>query len=361
MKILLTGTHFTVAQAVIEEFRAYPKVELVYVGRATTLEGDPTPSQESLELPKLGVKFLPITAGRLQRSFTLYTIPSLLKIPIGFIQALWIVYKEKPDVVLSFGGYVSLPVVLSAWLFSIPIIIHVQTLVTPLASKLSSPMTDKIAVSFDTDYDFDQVKIVLTGNPLRKHVTKISFPHSMWESKPKVPTILITGGNQGSHVINLAVEEILEEFKKVAHVIHQTGDSKFKDYERLENLQDDNYQVFKFIPNMGDVMKKTDLVIGRAGINTLAELAYLGIPTLVIPIPYLFADEQNKNARYFEKLGLVKILPQSRLSGKSLLENIEEMLKNLENLKIEAKNAKSVIIPNAAKKLALETVVLASR
>ena len=102
MKILLTGTHFTTTVATIEEFKKYPKVELVYVGRRTTREGDSSRSVESTELPKLGVKFIPIIAGRLQISFTIYTISSLLKIPIGFIQAFFIILQEKPDVILSF-------------------------------------------------------------------------------------------------------------------------------------------------------------------------------------------------------------------------------------------------------------------
>lgn len=354
MKILLTGTHFTVAQATIEEFKEYPKVELVYVGRATTREGDSTTSQESTELPKLGVKFIPIIAGRLQRAFTLYTIPSLLKIPIGFSQALWIVYREKPDVVLSFGGYVSLPVVLAAWLFSIPVIIHVQTLVTPLASKLSSSFADKIAVSFDTDYDFDKDKIILTGNPVRREIAQcVPGRHA-----GKLPTILITGGNQGSHVINRAIEDCLDDLVKIANVIHQTGDSKFGDFERLESKQNDNYKVYKWIPNMGQILGNVDLVVGRSGINTLTELAYLGIPALVIPIPYLYQDEQNKNAKFFANLGSVKILPQSKLSGRTLVEDVGEMLKNLSKLKIHAKRAKAVIIEDAAKKLALETILL---
>lgn len=358
MKVLLTGTHFTTAVATIEEFRAYPKVELVYIGRKTTREGDSTLSQESIELPKMGVKFIPIIAGRLQRSFSIYTFSSLLKIPVGFLQGFWIVWKERPDVILSFGGYLAVPVVFASWLLSIPIIIHEQTLVTGLANKISSFFAEKIAISFESDYSFDKDKIVLTGNPLRREILESKSARG----SKNLPTVLITGGNQGSHVINKAVEECLGKLIRLANVIHQTGDSKFGDFERLVSRQNDNYKVAKWI-DMGKVLREADLVVGRAGINTLTETAFLGIPTLVIPIAYLYKDEQNVNARYFEKLGLVKILPQSKLSGNSLLLNIKKMLENLETLKNEAhglisKNAKSVIIPDAAKKLALETIIL---
>ena len=356
MKVLLTGTHFTTALATIEEFKNYPKVELVYVGRKTTREGDKTLSQESLELPKMGVKFIPIIAGRLQRSFTIYTIPSLLKIPIGFIQAFWILIQEKPDVTLSFGGYVSVPLVFWSWLLSIPVIIHEQTLVTGLANKISSFFADKIAVSFPVDNNFPKEKVILTGNPLRKEILEIRLQPSRLPHK--LPTILVTGGNQGSHIINLAMENCLDKLIKVAKVIHQTGDSKLEDFERLEVRQNESYQIFKWIPDMGKVLKNVDLIIGRAGINILIEAAYLGIPVLAIPIPYLYGDEQNKNANFFEKLRLVRILPQSKLSGKTLLANIKSCLNDLNHFHQDAKNAKSVIIPDAAKKLALETIDL---
>src|SRR5687768_5813930 len=114
MKIALTGAHFTPAHAVIEELKTYEDVEIIYLGRNHTMEGDKTPSAESKILPSLGITFIPLTAGRVQRQFSRYTIPALLKIPLGFIQALYFIAKEHPDVVLSFAGYVAVPVVLAA-------------------------------------------------------------------------------------------------------------------------------------------------------------------------------------------------------------------------------------------------------
>lgn len=353
MKILVTGAHFTPAVAVLEEIKKYPNVQVVYVGRKTTLEGDRTASVESQIFPSLGVKFIPIVTGRLQRAFTIYTIPSLLKIPIGFLQALLIILSEKPDVILSFGGYVAVPLVITGWLLSVPVIVHEQTLVSGLANKISSWFAEKIALSFpDTT---GEEKVILTGNPIRQIIKNTQTKKSRG-----LPVILITGGNQGSHAINLAVEESLGQLIKITSVVHVTGDNKYKDFERLKSRQTNNYQVKKWIDKeWGEVLSKADLVISRAGINTLSELAYLEKPALVVPIPYLYGDEQNKNAKFFAKLGLAKILPQSQLSGDNLLKNITSMLKDLPNLKEKAKDAKKVIIPDAAKRLALETVLLA--
>lgn len=356
MKILITGAHFTPAAATIEELKKYKDCRIVYVGRGTTREGDPSPSIESQVLPKMGVKFIPIITGRLQRPLSLHTIPSLLKIPIGFIQAFYIILVEKPDVILSFGGYVAVPLVIAGWFLSVPIIIHEQSLVSGLTNKISSAFADKIAVSFKGEDQFNK-PTVLTGNPLRASI--LESANLRYPRKEKLPTILITGGNQGSHLINISVEACLAKLKKIACIIHITGDSKFKDFERLEKLQDNNYSVKKWIDGeYGAILQKVDLVVSRAGINTLTELAYLGKPALVVPIPYLFADEQSVNAKFFENLGLVKILPQSKLSGKSLLENIKFMLSDIRNLNKQAKGVKTIIIPDAAKRLALETMLL---
>ena len=354
-KILITGAHFTPAVAIIEELKKHKGVDIVYIGRNTTREGDSSPSVESQVLPKLGVKFIPIIAGRLQKGFSAYTIPSLLKIPIGFLQALYFVLKEKPNIILSFGGYVAVPTVAVGWLLSIPIIIHEQTLVFGLASQISSFFADKIVLSFNDDSRINE-KTIVTGNPLRLMITQTQKR----VKKNQKPTILITGGNQGSHTINENVEKCLDKLTKLAAIIHISGDNKFKDFERLEKLQNEDYTVRKWIgEEYGRVLSKVDLVVSRAGINTLSELAYLGIPALVIPIPYLYKDEQNKNARFFEDLGLVKTLPQSKLSPKSLLLNLRVMLKDLDNLKKSAKEAKKVINIDAAKKVALETLLLA--
>lgn len=339
MKILVTGAHFTPALATIEELKKNYQLEVVYVGRKTTLEGDDTPSVESQILPKLGVKFIPLQTARWQ-------ITSLLKISIGFMQALCILLKEKPDIVLSFGGYVALPAVFAAWLLSIPIIIHEQGLNLGLANKLSSLFASKIAVSFPQDSS--NPKIVLTGNPS----IKPAHPKHMQGGRQ----IVITGGNQGAHVINVAVEECLDKLTKLAKVIHQTGDSKFGDFARLKQKKNKNYRVEKFIhQGWEDLLAESDLVVCRAGINTLSELAFLGKPALVIPIAG--HKEQNLNARYFESLGLAKILPQSRLSGESLFKTVKQMLDNKIKLK---QKAKSVILPDGAKRLVLETVLLKS-
>lgn len=375
MKILITGSHFTPAQATIEELQRNPNIKIVYLGRKYTREGDKSLSVESQILPKLGVKFIPIITGRLQRVFTAYTIPSLLKIPVGLFQSFYFLIKEQPDVVLSFGGYVAVPTVFSAWLLSIPVIIHEQTLVSGLANTISSYFADKIAVSFERKYGFNKTKTILTGNPLRKEIFNKANKYQSEEirkvvnvaKQEKLPLILITGGNQGSHIINETVCEILDNLTNQAVVIHQTGDSKFSDLEKLQlkqkNLKNpQRYFADKWLgEDFGLILHEADLAVSRAGVNTLVELAYCGVPALLIPIPYLYKNEQVENARFFENLGLTKTLPQSQLTPKTLLEKINDMLKSLKTLKDQARNSRSIIISDAASRLALETMLLAKK
>lgn len=363
MKVLVTGTHFTPAVATIKELKKFKGTEVTYVGRKTTQEGDSASSIESQVLPSMGVKFIPIITGRLQRDFTIYTIPSLLKIPIGFFQSFLIILSEKPDVLLSFGGYVAVPLVIVSWLLSIPIIVHEQTLVTGLANRISAFFADKIAVSFK-DSQFRGEKVLFTGNPVRREIIEASIGVERIHPKVGLPTVLIMGGNQGSHIINLAVEGCLERLLQVARVYHQTGDSKFRDFERLEEAGkskgwEERYTVRKWIgKDYPEILQEADLVVSRAGINTLSELALLGKPALLVPIPN---REQRKNAKYFENLKLTKTLPQSEVSGETLLQNIKHMLKNINSLKEKAKGVKKIITPDAAKKLALETILLVKK
>ncbi len=354
MKILVTGSHFTPAQATIEQLQNRFQAEVIYVGRASTREGDNTPSLESQVLPKLGVRFIPITAGRLQRTLTIHTIPSLLKIPVGFFQALQILTNNKPDVVLSFGGYVAVPVVICAWLLSIPVIIHEQTLVTGLANKISSLFAKKIAVSFkDTKFNFPKNKMIVTGNPLRSEIIGAK------PKKYKLPVILITTGNQGSHVINQTVGQAIGSLTEEFTVIHQTGESSFKDYEVLDKIKDslkfgDRYILHKYLSakEMGEAMSSAFLAVVRAGANTLIELAYLQTPAVIIPIKDHY--EQSINAKYFEQKGLGVCLLQKDLTADNLLKVIKGLKLKNPNLN----NPDLFASRDAAARLALETVLL---
>jgi len=351
-KIVITGGVLTPALAVIDELTRRGGWEIYYLGRKYTMEGGKTISVESIIIPERGVNFIPFSPGRLQRRFTRHTVPSLLRVPLGFFQAFWLVRKIKPEVILSFGGYVSVPVVMAGWLLRVPILTHEQTVVFGLASKINTFFAKKVAVSFPQSLaHFSKSKGVLTGNPIRKEVFKVQEPAFKIESS--LPLIYVTGGNQGSHVINISLLEILPKLLEKYMIIHQSGD---RDYESLNQQSRKNYFLVPFIDSqdIGWVLNKASLVVSRAGANTVCELAALGKPSLFIPIPWAYMDEQTKNAQMLVETGTAEILSQEKLSGNSLFEAINSMIGKLDTYQSHSEEAKKLVVYDASKKLVEE-------
>lgn len=329
-RIFITGGHFTPAKAVIDKLRQKEDWEIFYLGRRYAMEADKAPALEYQELSGLSyLRYLSITTGRLQRKFFVnvgQSLKSLLKIPLGFLQAFWWLLKYRPGVVLSFGGYVAVPVAIGAWFLGIPVLTHEQTFSLGLANRIIRLFAKK----------------VLMGNPLREEFFQV-------KSRP-TNLIFVTGGNQGAHAINLAVEEIVAELSKKYEIIHQTGDSSYRDFERLVKKQNQNYTVRKFLNSreMARTLARAKLVISRSGANTITELAYLGKPAILIPIPWSEGSEQEKNAQSLVDLGMAELLPQEGLCGKSLSKMVEKMTDSYDVYQAKALEAKQIVIPNAA-------------
>lgn len=364
MKIVVTGSHFTPAQAVIEKLQQVEDIEIIYFGRKYARDDDKALSAESKVLPKLGIKFIPIIAGKFNRFFSLQSLVSLFKTPIGFIQSFYYLLKEQPDLILSFGGFTGMPVVVCGWFLSVPSIIHEQGLKMGLSNSISSLFAYKVAVSFE-DFKspfFTRDKIIVTGNPVRSEMLDenispdIEIKNFIDKAKNK-PLILITAGNQGSHKINLMAEDKLSELTKEYALIHQTGESKYDDFSNLKKNASENYLVKKWIAgrDLSYILENADLVVCRGGINTLTELALKSTPALIIPIPV--GSEQKENADYFSKLSLGEVLEDKTLTPDLFLGKIKQMLKRKAALKNSARNAKDAVIPGAAEKLVQEVLL----
>jgi len=362
-KIVITGGHLTPSLLVIKELQKRGNWQIFYLGRKYTTEGSRASSMESKMIPKVGAKFLPLTTGRLQQKFTRYTISAFLRIPFGFLQSFYYLLKIRPKVVLSFGSYVSVPVVFSAWLLGIPIMMHQQTLVKGKADKINSRFAKKIAISWEISLsDFPKGKTVLTGNPLRQDIFRVK--NDVWNSfgfEKDLPLILVTGGNQGSHFINMAVKGCLKKLLENYNILHQTGSvSNFRDFEKLKEIRKKlpsnlrkRYQIKEYFDGdeWGTVLNKADLVICRAGINTLTEMLALEKRLLIIPIPWLFNNEQVKNAKMLKKVGLAEILDQDDLNPENIYKMIKKMMKNINNYRLDRNERKRILISNATKKI----------
>ncbi|HWA51941.1 MAG TPA: UDP-N-acetylglucosamine--N-acetylmuramyl-(pentapeptide) pyrophosphoryl-undecaprenol N-acetylglucosamine transferase [Patescibacteria group bacterium] len=338
--ILITGGHAaTTAIPVIEKLqKEYSGYNLFWVGPKSAVEGKFVPTLASEVMPKLGVKFIPITTGRLQRKFTIWTIPSLLKIPIGILQSFKILFDIKPKIILSFGGYASVPVCFAGFVLGIPVFVHEQTVAVGLANKISSSFAKKIFIAREESkqslHDCLGKKIFLVGNPISSEILKIPAKTKISKS----PTLYITGGSSGAQRINNAVSEILYELLKNYKVIHQTGKL---DYQKFENLKNEfptdlkkNYEVYAFLDpkNVSNIFEKSDLIISRAGANTISEIAITGRPAIIIPIPWTSYNEQFKNAQMLEKSGQAIVLEEKYLTGQNLLNKINLVIKNWKSM-----------------------------
>ena len=265
MKIIVVGGHLSPALGVIDALSENDSV--VFIGRKYALEGDKAPSLEYGEITQRNIPFKSLTTARIQRKITSKTFPSLAKLPIGLYQAVTYLREENPDVVLSFGGYLSIPVGYAAKMLGIPLVIHEQTLQAGFANKVLGKIADKVCISWETSSQFfPKNKVVVTGNPLK--VFKVEyFPFSFKKSDTSMPLIYITGGSTGSHAINELVRDSLGELLAKFRIIHQTGDSRqFKDYDKLCKKRDElppelqnRYIVEKFISStsVGRVDRKS--------------------------------------------------------------------------------------------------------
>lgn len=363
MRIVLIGGHLSPLLSVLQELKKQKEIEMLVIGRKYALEGDKALSLEYQTIIDLGVNFKAIKTGRLQRKWTRYTLLSLLKFPYGLIQSYLILKKFRPNIILSFGGYVALPVVLVGFILKIPIIIHEQTLGAGFSNRIASFLAKRVLISWESSRKFfPKRKTILVGNPLRPEIINSSqFSPFNFQNDKKLPIICIMGGSLGSHAINLLVEGCIKNLLKQYIVFHQTGDAKqYRDFDRLQKLRDDlekeyqkRYFLTKFIhaEKIGSILRKADLMISRSGINIVTELIYLGKPAIFIPLPFSQNHEQLENALFFKKLGLGEILNQEKITANQLCALINLMNKNLERYKSNAKEAKKVIKEDAVDKI----------
>lgn len=359
MRIVLIGGHLSPLLSIIQELKKEKEIEILVIGRKHALEGDKALSLEHQIVTNLGISFQAITTGRLQRKWTRYTLFSLLKFPYGLIQSYKILNDFKPNVILSFGGYVSLPVILTGFILRIPIIIHEQTVGAGFSNKIAALIAKKVLIAWEFSRKFfPKNKTILVGNPLRREIinSSKSLPFN-FKNDQKLPMICIVGGSLGSHAINLLIEGCIEKLLNQYCIFQQTGDAKkYQDFDRLQKLRGNlkkelktRYLLTKFIKpeEVGSILKRVDLVISRSGMNTVTELIYLGKPGILIPLN----REQLKNALFFEKLGLGKVINQDKISSSELCEVVKLMIKNIEQYERKAKEAKKEIKENAAEKI----------
>ena len=355
-KILVTGGgsggHLSSANALIEslleEYMIHPD-NLVYVGGDLGMEGEKIGnSLEQKQMVNKSYKVYFIRAGKLQRQISFNTIKLLFRTVLGFVDTIRILKREKPNIVISTGGFVSVPICILSWLSRIPIYLHEQTASVGLSNKIVGKLSKKVYVSFkDSLKYFPKGKALHVGNNVRKAIFVKDLTENthkdiveLFKNSNDFPVLYISGGSLGSHILNRKIISSLSPLLEKYSVILQTGDNQqFKDFEYAlgKKLELDENISKRFLPvkyidpeSIGYVLNNMYLFIGRSGANTVYEIGVLRKNALFIPIPWVTHNEQYLNAKVLENIGTAKILEEKYLNDANLLEEIgrlEEQIK----------------------------------
>ena len=337
-KIVICGGHLTPALALIEGLENRKNIEILFFGRMFTTEGSKSLSAEFRIITGRNISFIPITAGRLQRKFTKYLFLSLLKIPVGFIQSLLYLLIKRPNLIISFGGYLSVPVVYCGWLLGIESIAHEQASVPGLATRINSPITERIFLTWQQSAEFfDDKKAAVIGNLTRKSISNISAKSQniRFFLKSNKKFILVLGGNQGSHFLNNMIYHNVGLLNKYS-ILHQIGTANWEnDWGKAKKIKNTHYFAVDYInpEDIAAVLQESMLVISRAGANTIWDLGIFKKPSVLIPLPASSGGEQFSNAKILENAGMAKIYNQDEINSHNLSSIIEEAISNLSKYK----------------------------
>ena len=362
MKVMIsgggTGGHIYPALALVKEIKKLnPSAEFLYIGTEKGLE--------SQIVRREGIPFKAIEITGFKRSISVENIKTITRFLTGVKTSKRYIKEFKPTIVIGTGGYVCGPVVYAASKLKIPTIIHEQNSVPGLTNKFLSRYVDKVAICFEEARAFFPAqKVVLTGNPRASEVVGndgLKGKQSVGLSLTK-KSVLIVGGSRGARPINDAFLQVLDIVStKDYQVLYVTGEVHYdKVNEKIKEVGSPSNVIIKpFIHNMPEVLSGVDLVVARAGATTLAEITALGLPSILIPSPYVTNNHQEKNARSLSDHDAAILRLESELDGDQLISDIDSILLNENRLKDMRKNSAEIGIKDAAERLYNEMKSLA--
>lgn len=324
-RIILTGGgtagHVTPNLALISELKRQGW-EIHYIGTKDGIE-----QKLISEVP--GVAYFSIKSGKLRRYLDIKNLTDPFRVLAGIGQSVSLIRKIKPAIIFSKGGFVSVPVVIGGWINKVPVIVHESDITPGLANKIASRFAKFVCTTFpETVEHFPPGKAIHTGTPIRQEL----FTGSAQRGKrlcgftEDKPAVLVMGGSLGAVAINNAVRAMLDKLTRRFNVIHICGSGNYD--SSLENHP--GYKQFEYVSaELPDLLALADLVVSRAGANSIFEFLALKKPALLIPLPLSASrGDQILNARSFEKLGFSRLLEQEEMTEKTLYKNIVKLYLN---------------------------------
>lgn len=314
-----------------------PNLALIPVLQAQGWTIDYIGSEHGVEramIEAIHIPYHPIKTGKLRRYFSWQNLLDPFYVLIGVFQAFCLILRLKPQLIFSKGGFVALPVVIGGWLTRTPIVAHESDFSIGLANRLSFPFVDKICVTFEAGrHAFkNQSKVMVTGTPIRDALFAGSREKGLRRCGFKADTLclLVMGGGQGAQAINSCIRQSLDELTPMVQVIHLCGQGKS---DPTLGHRPGYFQIEYADEELPDLLAASDLVISRAGANSLYELLALAKPHILIPLPRQSSrGDQIQNARYFEKLGISQVIEEEQLTTDCLLAAIRTVYANREEI-----------------------------
>jgi UDP-N-acetylglucosamine--N-acetylmuramyl-(pentapeptide) pyrophosphoryl-undecaprenol N-acetylglucosamine transferase len=358
MRIVLTGGgtggHLIPLVAVAKKIKEKnPDAEFLFIG--------PKGDLEKSIMESAGIPVKNILAGKMRRYFALANFLDFFKIPIGVFQSLWFLLWYMPDAIFSKGGYASVPAVLAGWAYRIPILVHESDANPGLANSMLAKFSKRVAVSYPSaEYYFPKDQSVLTGNPLRSDIAggNAESARDKFNFVASKKVIFVIGGSSGARSLNNKILGILPELLREYQVVHQTG---IKNYEEVSKKAGElgikaghgGYFPIAFIgEEIKDIFALSDLVISRAGANSISEIAANAKPSILIPLETAANGHQRMNAYAIAKNGGCVVLEENNLGPHILFGKIREIMNDEEFRKKLSDNIKSFYHPDAAEKIA---------
>lgn len=323
------------------------RVEFIFVG---THDGPERAMVADFNQDYAPMRFIPLISGKWRRYFSWLNFLDIFKVAVAFFISLKIIFQERPSVVISAGGFVSVPLVWAAALFRVPIIIHQQDLRPGLANRLMAPFAQHISVTFEkslSDYGHRAVHI---GNPTRSlkiDAAEIEAVKKKFNLLPELPLLLVSGGGTGATGINRLLFAAASELGKFCQIIHIVGPGK-----KSDNPPDaTNYQFWEILPHRDflSLLILADLVVSRAGLASLSELSVYHKAVIMIPMP---CSHQEDNAALAEASGSALVLHQAGLSAEALTAEIKNLLADQQRLRALQLNISNLIKAGAVTALA---------
>lgn len=354
-----TSGHINPAIAIADRIKAEsPDSVIEFCGTSRGLEHD--------IVPRAGYLLHPIRARGMPSKPSIKMAKAVMDFAAGRKTCISLIRAFKPDVIVGTGGYVCSPLVSAAYNEHIPVLLHEQNAFPGRSNRLMSRKADVVCTSFPgIETSFPKAKsVVFTGNPVKPVFFDVKREASRKELGISDDTFLLLamGGSLGARTINQSVTVLAEMFRDInIKIVLSAGKQQFAALKESLPESDEKIEIKEYIYNQETYMAAADLLICRAGAITCAEVAALGLPSVMIPYPYAAGDHQTFNARAFEKEGAAILMPDADVSSKSLYDVVLPFIENKSRLTQMGENAKSLSKPMADKDICGQIFMLAGQ